>query len=250
MLKRERQNLILEELNAKKKILAIDLSRKFEVSEDTIRRDLRELDQLGLVKRIYSGAISLGPAVTTFEQRLSSNVEKKQALVAQTLPLLTEDSVILIDGGTTNLELVKALPEEFSATIVTNSPFITIEAIKKRNIKTIALGGIVAKRAAISLGVEALTVLDEMRIDTYLMGIYNFHPEIGVTVHSQQESQMKQKMCQVSDEVIAMASADKLNVYSNYICCTPEVVTILVTDAKDQKLLAEFSKKNIHVKPA
>ncbi|MEO1769412.1 MULTISPECIES: DeoR/GlpR family DNA-binding transcription regulator [Enterococcus] len=247
MLKRERQRLILEELNVKKKVLASDLSEQFHCSEDTIRRDFRELDQQGLLRRIHSGAISLGPAVTTFEQRLGVNMDQKQALVQRTLPLLTEDSILMIDGGTTNLELVKALPEDFSATIITNSPYITIEAIKRKNIETIVLGGIMAKRAAVSLGVEALEVLDTLRIDTYVMGIYNLDPEKGMTVHSQQEAQVKRKMTEVSDEVIGMASADKLGVYSNYICCKPEAVNILVTDSKDEILLKNLEKKHLSI---
>lgn len=247
MLKRERQRLILEELSVKKKVLASDLSKQFQCSEDTIRRDLRELDQQGLLRRIHSGAISLGPAVTTFEQRLGVNIDQKQALVQRTIPLLTEDSILLIDGGTTNLELVKALPEDFSCTIITNSPYITIEAIKRKNIHTIVLGGIMAKRAAVSLGVEALEALDTFRIDTYLMGIYNLDPEKGMTVHSQQEAQVKRKMSEVSDEVIGMASGDKLGVYSNYICCAPEAINVLVTDSKDDALLDKFRNKQISI---
>lgn len=247
MLKRERQRLILEELSVKKKVLAADLSKQFHCSEDTIRRDLRELDHQGLLRRIHSGAISLGPAVTTFEQRLSVNTDQKQSLVQKTLPLLTEDSILLIDGGTTNLELVKALPEDFSATIITNSPYITIEAIKRKNIETIVLGGIMAKRAAVSLGVEALEALDTLRIDTYVMGIYNLDPEKGMTVHSQQESQVKRKMTEVSDEVIGMASADKLGVYSNYICCAAEAINVLVTDSKDDAMLEKLEKKQISI---
>lgn len=247
MLKRERQRLILEELSLKKKVLASDLSKQFQCSEDTIRRDLRELDQQGLLRRIHSGAISLGPAVTTFEQRLGVNIDQKQTLVQRTIPLLTEDSILLIDGGTTNLELVKALPEEFPCTIITNSPYITIEAIKRKNIHTIVLGGIMAKRAAVSLGVEALEALDTFRIDTYLMGIYNLDPEKGMTVHSQQEAQVKRKMSEVSDEVIGMASGDKLGVYSNYICCPAEAINVLVTDSKDEALLEKFRSKRISI---
>lgn len=247
MLKKERQRLILEQVASQKKVLAAELSKKFNCSEDTIRRDLRELDQKGLLKRIHTGAISLGPSVTTFDQRISMSVEEKKQLAQRAVSLLNEDSVILIDGSSTNYYLVQALPEEFSATVITNSPFITIELLKKKNITIITLGGIFAKRAAVSLGVEALDALDSLRIDTYVMGVYNFHQELGMSVHSQQESLIKRKMTQVSDEVIAIATKDKLGVYSNYIYCKPEKIDYLVTNATDAALLDEFRKKNISI---
>lgn len=245
MLKKERQRLILEEVTKNKKVLAAELSKEFNCSEDTIRRDLRELDQKGLLKRIHSGATSIGPSVTSFDQRISTNVEIKERLAQRGVSLLNEDSVILIDGGSTNYYLVKELPNDFTATIVTNSPFITIELLNKRNVTVITLGGIFAKRASVSLGVEALEALDSLRIDTYVMGIYNFHPEFGMSVHSQQESLIKRKMSEVSDEIIALATSDKLGVYSNYICCPPKKIDFLVTDSSDALLLNEFRSQNI-----
>lgn len=250
MLKRERQKLILERLDKKKQVSSSELTQIFHCSEDTIRRDLRELDQQGLLKRIYSGALRIGPPVTTFEQRLSVDIDEKKKLAQKAVKFLKEDSLILIDGSTTNYYLAEMIPENFSATIVTNSPFITIQLSKNKNIKIITLGGIFAKRASISLGVEAINTLSTFRIDTYIMGIYNLHPQMGMTVHSQQESLIKEKMVNSSEEVIALATGNKLGIYSNFICCSPDQIDQLITSSDDLELLSKFKEKNISIEQA
>ncbi|MDF7639554.1 DeoR/GlpR family DNA-binding transcription regulator [Lactobacillus sp. ESL0791] len=247
MLKRERQKAILELLDKERQVSSSELIKKFKCSEDTIRRDLRELDQQGLLKRIYNGAIRIGPPITTFEQRLSVNVDAKKKIAQKTLQFLKEDSLILIDGGTTNYYLAQEIPDNFSATVITNSPYITIQLLKKKYLNIITLGGIFAKRAAISLGVETVDALSTFRIDTYIMGIHNFHPEVGVTMHSQQEALIKSKMVKSAEEVIAPATSDKLGVYSSFICCKATQVDQLVTDSKDIKLLKKFKKKNVSI---
>lgn len=247
MLKRERQKRILEQLDKKKQVSSAELIEMFHCSEDTIRRDLRELDQQGLLKRIYSGAIRIGPPVTTFEQRLSINVTQKNKLAQKALEFLKEDSLILIDGSTTNYFLAEKIPENFSATIITNSPYIAIQLTKKKNISVITLGGSFAKRAAVSLGVETIEALNTFRIDTYIMGIHNLHPEMGMTVHSQQEALVKQRMVNASEEVIALSTSNKLGVYSNFICCTSNQIDHLITDSDDSELLQEFKSKNMNI---
>lgn len=248
MLKKERQRLIIEKISKKKKLLASELSAEFNCSEDTIRRDLRELDQKGMLKRVHSGAISLGPAVTSFDQRISLNTNQKEKLAQEAITHLHEDSIILLDGSTTNYFVAKKLPEYFSATIITNSPYVSIELLKKKNITVINLGGVLAKRQAVSLGIETVQSLDSLRIDTYVMGVYNFHPEIGLSMHSQEEALVKQKMVEISDELIALATKDKLDVYSNYIYCEPSKIDLLITDSTDRDVLKKFQSKNIIVK--
>ncbi|SEO86733.1 transcriptional regulator, DeoR family [Amphibacillus marinus] len=247
MLKRERQKKILQILTVENRVIAKELSQRLDVSEDTVRRDLREMDQKGQLKRVHSGAISNGPAVTNFEQRQQIDTELKNQLALGALPLFRENSVILVDGSTSNLRLVEALSPDFKATIITNSPFIAIALMQKKNIETILLGGTFAKRAAVSLGFEAMQELTKIKVDTYLMGVYNFDPTVGITVHNQLEAQMKRKMAEVSDEVIGIATADKLGVHDNYICIETDQVDYLITNAVDEVLLQEFVKRGVSI---
>ncbi|MBP2855702.1 DeoR/GlpR transcriptional regulator, partial [Acinetobacter baumannii] len=119
MLKLERHQKILDLLNAEQKVIASDLSQRFNVSEDTIRRDLKDLDSQGLLKRVHSGALRVGPPITNFNYRETVASEQKTALAHKALPFLKEESVIIIDGSTTNLALAKEIPQDFRATIIT-----------------------------------------------------------------------------------------------------------------------------------
>lgn len=154
MLKEERQQKILNILNTERKVIAKDLSNRLHVSEDTIRRDLNDLSRQKKLKRVHSGALRIGPPVTSFTYRTNVNNEVKTKIARKTLPLLKEDSVILIDGSTTNLMLVKLLPADFAATIITNSPPIAIELVNFPNIEVINLGGDFYKRSMINLGLR------------------------------------------------------------------------------------------------
>lgn len=247
MLKRERQQKILQLLSTEKKVIASDLSEFFKVSEDTIRRDIRELDQKGFLERVHSGAVSKGPLATRFEQRQQVKTVEKDKITSRALQLLSEDTVILVDGSTTNLQLIEKLPPTFKATFITNSPFIAIELSKKENAEVILLGGILGKRSVVSLGLETMDTLSSLRVDTYLMGIYNIDRTAGITFHSQLESQIKKKMLQVSNEVIAMATSDKLGLHSNFISGDIESLDYLITDFIDEELLAHFEKKKVTV---
>src|SRR5690625_4148010 len=106
MLKSERQDMILQILNEEHKVIASNLSKRLSVSEDTIRRDLKELDSKGLIKRVHSGALRIGPPVVDFSIRENISSEIKMKLAKKAVEFLREDMVILIDGGTTNLHLV------------------------------------------------------------------------------------------------------------------------------------------------
>ena len=107
MLKEERQKKIIDILNIENKVIASESSSRLKVSEDTIRRDLKELDMQGLVRRVRKGALRIGPPITQFTYREHDNTELKRVLAAKALPLIKEDTVILIDGSSTNLFLVK-----------------------------------------------------------------------------------------------------------------------------------------------
>ncbi|WP_317635461.1 DeoR/GlpR family DNA-binding transcription regulator [Xylocopilactobacillus apicola] len=247
MLKKERQNLILQAINIKKHVTTAELVEQFHFSEDTIRRDLRELDQKSLIKRVYNGASRIGPAVTGFEQRLSVKTDEKKLLAQAALSFLVEDTVILIDGSTTNYYLVQAIPENFAATFITNSPYLAIQLSSKKNVNVITLGGIFAKRAAVSLGIEAIDAISTFRVNTYVMGIHNLDAENGATFHSQQEAQVKQKMVARSDNVIALSTSDKLGIYSNYVCCAASEINQLITDAHDEQLLQDLKSQKIEI---
>ncbi|MCK3657924.1 DeoR family transcriptional regulator [Pasteurellaceae bacterium Pebbles2] len=245
MLKEERKQKILDILQLERKVIASDLSRLFDVSEDTIRRDLKELDTLGLIKRVHSGALLLGPPITDFSYRQTVSPETKIKIAKKALPFLKEGSVIIIDGGTTNLALANIIPIDFKATIITNSPPIAIELSQHKNIEIINIGGMLYKQSMINIGVGAYKALEKMRADLYIMGIYNIDIDKGSSVPTLEEAEIKQIMSDISTEILAMVTNDKFDTISNHIVGQVDEISYLVSDQVPEKIKKEYCKKNI-----
>jgi DeoR/GlpR family transcriptional regulator of sugar metabolism len=241
MLKEERQQRILQILNEEHRVIASDLSKRLSVSEDTIRRDLKELHNQGLLKRVHSGAIRIGPPVVDFSTRQNIFNEIKIKLARKALEFIKDDMVLLIDGGTTNLHLVNQLPLSLKATIITNSPPIAMALSNHKNIEVIMIGGTLFKESMVNLGIDTVEALNTMRADLYIMGIYKIDPHIGISVPSLSEALVKRKMASISTEILGMVTSDKLNTISNHIVCPTSNLTYLITEHvnTDIKMLYE-----------
>src|SRR5699024_7228537 len=172
MLKEERQQRILQILDKEQKVIATDLSQRLSVSVDTIRRDLKELDTKKFIRRVHSGALKVGPPIVDFSTRQEIFHDIKIKLAQKALDFVEEGQVLLIDGGTTNLHLVKQLPISLKATIITNSPPIATALSEHENIEVIMIGGTLFKQSMVNLGIDTIECLDTIRADLYIMGVY------------------------------------------------------------------------------
>jgi DeoR/GlpR family transcriptional regulator of sugar metabolism len=131
LLLRQRQSLIQDRLRQSGRVLAVDLAQEFNVSEDTIRRDLRELAAAGLCERVYGGALPVAPGGTTLSQRAGEAPGRKAALAAAAVPLLTPGMTVFFDASSTNLAIARALPAGLELTAVTNTPLIAAVLMEK-----------------------------------------------------------------------------------------------------------------------
>lgn len=247
MLKAERQNKILEKLYRDKRVISKELSAFFNVSEDTIRRDLTELDGKKQLKRVHSGALLIGPPQTDFQNREKVDPEIKKELGEFTAKLIEENSTIIIDTGTTNLHLVRSIPLDFKCTIITNSPPIAMALDKHQNIEVIMIGGILNKESMVNLGVQTIKELEFIHSDTYIMGIHNIDVEMGASVPTYEEAQIKRMMSQVSAKTIGMCTNEKIGTISNFISNSIEDVSTLVTYEANTEIIDKFSEKGIQV---
>ncbi|MEL6850643.1 MAG: DeoR/GlpR family DNA-binding transcription regulator, partial [Bacteroidota bacterium] len=152
MLKEERHSFILEELRLKKKVLTYELSEALEVSEDTIRRDLKELAEINQIKKVHGGAVSHSLNPYDYKDRQIFAQDEKIQIAEKARHLIKPHQVVIMDGGTTNLELAKRLPRELEATIFTNSLPIAVELSDHPKVETIFLGGKLLKKAQVTVG--------------------------------------------------------------------------------------------------
>lgn len=237
LLKAERQDKILDILSMEKKIIASEMSVRLGVSEDTIRRDIKELDQKGLLKKVHSGAVKSGPAKTRFYQRLELDLDEKIRLAKKGAALIEPGSVVLIDDGTTNYQLVNQLDQRISCTIITNSIPIINLLENYPNVQVITLGGNLFKASMANLGYETMKQLDTLHPDLYFMGIYSISDEVGVTHSAMDECQLKQKMLSVSSQTAALVTKEKIGSVSNYVVCNTGDLTYVITDSEDSDRL-------------
>ena len=140
MLKDERQQNILETLRKNGRVLAGELSQRFNVSEDTIRRDLRELADAGQLQRVHGGGLPQSPAATSYRERLGQASEAKKAIALAAVRLVQNGQVILLDGGTTTLSVAQQFPPGLRATVVTNSPLIAAELAEHDGVEVVVIG--------------------------------------------------------------------------------------------------------------
>ena len=232
LLSAERRQAILTRLERDGKVVASELVHHLGVSEDTVRRDLRELASGGLVQRVHGGALPAA-ATVSFAQRLGVAPEAKAHLAEAALPLLEGASVIVLDGGTTALELARRLPHDRACTVLTNAPPVAAALASHPRAEVVLIGGRLLKESQVTVGAETVDALRRVRVDACVLGICSVHPEIGVTSIDHDEAQVKRAMVEASAEVIALATADKLQTASPWVVAPVSELTHLVTDASD-----------------
>ncbi|SDK61994.1 DNA-binding transcriptional regulator of sugar metabolism, DeoR/GlpR family [Catalinimonas alkaloidigena] len=230
LLREERLQYILLQLRATKRVTSTALSEALQVSDDTIRRDLHELAEQGLLRKVHGGAIPLPTSPLLYAERLQFAQPEKSRLAQKALPFLESDTLILLDGGTTNLAVAKALPADFQATIFTNSVPIAQELMTRPRIELVILGGRVFKQAQVMVGSEAIRMLDDVRATICLLGACSVHPDVGVSVPDREEAQLKRKMVACSARTLLLATHEKLDTASHYIVCPYDSLDTLIAE--------------------
>jgi len=251
MLKEERQRLILDRMKTHGRVVAAELSQQLGVSEDTIRRDLRELDASGLIQRVHGGGLPHSPASASFEERLRQSPQAKEAIARAATGLLHNGQVVLLDGGTTTLQLARLLPASLRITAVTNSPLIAAELAAHEHIEVIVLGGRMYKSSQVTTGAAVVEQLSSMRVDLFFLGVCSLHPQVGISVPDLEECMVKRAMLDCAAESVALASAEKLGTASTHIVGPIQRIQHLITDETvPDAVLDEYKEKGLLVQQA
>lgn len=230
MLKEERQQTILEVLRREGKVLASELSQRLDVSEDTIRRDLRDLADAGKMQRVHGGGLPHSPAEASYAERLKMVPQAKAAVARLALRLLRPGQVILMDGGTTNEQVAHNLPADLHATVITNSLPVATALNEHPHVEVVVMGGKLFKESRITMGGMTLEEVRSLRADLYLLGVCSLHPEAGITVAELEESYLKRAMMACAAEVAALVTLEKLGTASPYLVAPAAQLTYLLTE--------------------
>ncbi|MFK3821376.1 DeoR/GlpR family DNA-binding transcription regulator [Pseudomonas yamanorum] len=239
MLTQQRKQHLLDTLHRDGRLIAKELSQALEVSEDTIRRDLREMAKEGLLLRVHGGALPASPAMADFSVREHLVPEEKIAIGRTAAQLVQPGQVVFIDGGTTCLQLVHHLPADLSATVVTHSPSIAMALVDHPQIEVIMLGGRLFRHSLVGVGAATLEAIGRVNADLYFMGVCSVHPSAGLSTGDYEEAVVKRALCHAAAETIVLVTSEKLNTASPYQVVELAHVSAIVALASTPRALLQ-----------
>ena len=138
---------------------------------------------------------------------------------------------MILDGGTTTLQIARHLPPDLEATVVTHSPTIAVELAGHPKVEVIVIGGRLFKHSVVAVGAAAMEAIGRIRADVYFMGVTGIHPEFGLSTGDPEEAHIKRALSAAAAETIVLASAEKVNAASPYVIGPVAGLTALITDA-------------------
>lgn len=248
MLTDQRKKLILDLLAAEGQVLSKSLSSRFAVSEDTIRRDLRELAAEGRLQRVHGGALPASSAVGTFVERKTLKTDAKKRLAQKGATLISNGQVVIVDGGTTTTELIACLPDDLNITVVTHSPGIALGLVNHPLIEIILIGGRVYKHSIVTVGAAAVEGIRNIQADLFFMGATGILPEVGLTTGDYEEACIKRAFSARAAETIVLASPEKINTASPFAIGDVSLInTVVVEDNTDNGWITAMRAKGVTV---
>lgn len=229
MLKKERHSLIIKEINLHNKVLSSDLALQLNVSEDTIRRDLNEMDEAGEIVKVHGGALSRSYHYP-FQHNDIYAADAKKSIAAKAIGLIKDGMVILTGGGTTVIEMVRMLPHTLTATIFTISPLVALQLADHPLITVILIGGPFSKNSQVCIGAQVVNYLSEIRFDICYLGTNGISIGDGVTDSDLDIVQVKKAMIKASNKFVVMCISEKLNTAQRIRVCELYQIDCLITD--------------------
>ena len=251
MLTTQRKQLILQRLARDGQVVAKDLAAELGTSEDTIRRDLRELAAAGRLQRVHGGALPASPAVGDMTVRQALHGNDKVALGRAGAALVQPGQMVILDGGTTALQVARHLAPGLRATIVTHSPTVAVEAAAHPDIEILMLGGRLFRHSMVNVGAAVIDAASRLRADLYFLGVTGVHPEAGLSTGDGEEAAVKRALHERAAETVVLASSEKLLAASAYVVAPMKAASlVLVPAATPERTLRALRAGGVRVRRA
>ncbi|WP_047982089.1 DeoR/GlpR family DNA-binding transcription regulator [Ornithinibacillus contaminans] len=227
----ERRKWVLDKIQAEGKVEIDSLSEALDVSPMTIRRDLDYLEEEGQVIRVHGGAVGTKPLITEtpFLAKESRYAEQKKVIADKAVSLIHEGQTILLDSGTTTLELAKRLKSKQDLTIITNDIKIAAELVDSK-LKVIVTGGELQNDVGALFGPQTHNFLKQIHVDLFFLGAHAIDIEAGVTSPAFEKSLVKQLMIQAAETTWLIADSSKINERAFSKVCDLDDLTGFITD--------------------
>jgi DeoR/GlpR family transcriptional regulator of sugar metabolism len=241
MLTTQRKSLILDMLRREGQVIAKRAAEEFSLSEDTIRRDLREMAAEGLLRRVHGGAMPISPDLPDFSARRAVSSDVKQRLGRAGADMVKPGQTIFLDGGTSTAEIARALPRDFGFTVVTHSPTIAAELEHHPTAEVILIGGRLYKHSMVATGAAAMAQIALMRPDIFFLGVTAVHPARGLSTGDFEEAAIKRHIAACSSETITLVTVEKLDAASPHVIMPVSALSgMIVQEDIDEERLASY----------
>lgn len=250
MLAQERHKKIMEILKANQIVKVADLCSRFNVSIETVRRDLEHLEIEGKLKRVYGGAIlnQKSSAEPSYHSRYIKNAKEKQIIGKRTSELISDGETLIIDLGTTTLEVARHLKNKKKLTVITNCISIAQELVDTPGYRVILTGGELRPGELALSGFISEEFLSAFNVDKTIIGVGGITVKEGISDYHLEETRVRKLMIEKGSQVIAVADHSKFGVKALVNVCPLEKIDILVTDNKlPQNVVNEYTKRHVEV---
>ncbi len=216
LLLEERQNEIRRRLGSADRVIAGDLALEFNVSEDTIRRDLRELAAAGQCIRVYGGALPVPAPDLSLSERYGIGTERKRRLALAMSDFVERGMTVFLDAGSTNLAAALVLPDTLDLTIVTHAPHIAAAVMDRPGLRLFMIGGKVDSKTGAATGAQAQRALEQLRPDIAFIGACAVSGVTGVTAFDDEDAEFKRLLTRQSRMNLVAAVSEKIGTAAPY----------------------------------
>ncbi len=245
MLAIERRNTILARLSLEGKVIVADLAREFDVTEETIRRDLEKLDRDGLAKKTYGGAVANQNSNTDlpYSVRKRANVERKQHIAERIGELIHDGDYVMLDASSTAIFVAKIIKNRKNITLITNSVEILLELADKEGWNILSTGGALREGALSLVGASAEKMIRGFHVSLAVCSCKGIDMAQGITDSNERDSEIKQAIFAAADRKILAVDGTKFDKVSFVHVCDPGDVDMIVTDEQPSERWVEYLKE-------
>lgn len=210
------------------------LAERFRVSTQTLRKDLNFLDDKGICTRSSGGAILRrampSPTEEAIDVKRTLFADEKVRIGRSAASLIRNDDSVLLDSGTTALQVARHIESEASLVVVTNDVGIMNELVTRENVQLVFLGGTLRRKNLSFYGTQTERALQDLHVDKLFLAADGFDIEKGLTTHFEPEALLNRMMCKAASEIIVIADSSKFDRICLHRVLEPQGISKLVTD--------------------
>ena len=247
----DRKKQILDLINSNGSVRVTELSSLFSISEVTIRNDLADMENKGLLTRVHGGAVSSYKPYynMSLNQRMSTNQGQKEIIAEKIAGMIDDNDTIMLNSGSTTLLVFRAIPKELNLNIVTNSISIALEGAACPNFNIILLGGRINTKYQFTFGDDAIRQLRSYHANKLILSVDGIDADYGFSTYYDKESEIDRTMLENSNVCIVAADHSKFNHCAFTKISDLSAADYLVTDTiVPEKLKTKLSKSSIKIR--